>query len=670
METLRLRGGASEQPKTSTKPPPPQPPQNVSLVDLDSRHSKQEHKEEKNLRKDKKEADAASRENLRPIPDGDFELIPLREDPSRNLKIGKDVPDLARKQLVACLKDNADLFAWSASEMPGLDPNIACHQLTVDEAASVVVQRYNQIPMAVADRTKTAFMTESGNYYYNVMPFGLKNVGATYQRMMNKVFRGEIGDMLEVYMDDMIVKSHEEVDHTIHLQKVFEQARKVNMKFNPEKCTFGIRAGKFLGFYLTERGIEANPDKCRAFTEFPTPNDKNSIQTLNGILTALSRFVAKSAQHALPLFKLLRKEFAFEWTEECFSATLIRETLEGKKPVYFTSKDLQGPELRYQRIEKVALALVTAARRLRYYFLAHTIVVRTDQPIKSLLVRPDMTIFVDGASNATGAGTGIILENEEGILIEVSLALSFPTSNNQAEYETFLVGLRLAEDVGAKEIKIYTDSQLVASQVLGEYQVKNDNLSEYLALVKERITKFDSAEIQHVPREHNKRADILSKLASTKRKNGNKSCTTIFAHGTLPNDEKEAATVKRRACSYTLLDNKLYRRGFSIPLLKCADEATADYILREIHEGINSQHLGGRSLARKALRAGYYWPTMQQDAKEHVKKCDKCQRHGDMHLAPRHELKSLSSAWPFAWWGMDILGPFTRGNLQFRYLIV
>ncbi|GAU52019.1 hypothetical protein TSUD_418360, partial [Trifolium subterraneum] len=105
------------------------------------RHSKQEHKEEKKLRKDKAEGDAASRDILRPIPDGDFELIPLGEDPSRNLKIGKDVPDLARKQLVACLKDNADLFAWSASEMPSLDPNIACHQLTVDEAASAVVQR-------------------------------------------------------------------------------------------------------------------------------------------------------------------------------------------------------------------------------------------------------------------------------------------------------------------------------------------------------------------------------------------------------------------------------------------------------------------------------------------------------------------------------------------------
>ncbi|CAJ2654250.1 unnamed protein product [Trifolium pratense] len=821
----------------------------ISSIDLDSRFSKQENKDEKKLRKDGKEDDEASQEHRRPVPDGEFELIPFGEDPSRAVKIGTGLPELARKQLEACLKENADLFAWHASEMPGLDPNVACHQLTIDPTALPVVQRrrrqspekseaaekcvkdlleanfisearacpkdsyplpsidrlvdnssgfkllsfmdaysgYNQIPMAVADREKTAFMTESGNYYYNVMPFGLKNAGATYQRMMNKVFRGQIGDMLEVYMDDMIVKSPEELDHVVHLRKVFEQARKHNMRFNPEKCTFGVRAGKFLGFYLTERGIEANPDKCRAFAELPTPSDKKSIQTLNGMLTSLSRFVSKSAQHALPFFKLLKKEAVFEWTDECeqalqhlkkalseppvlsrpsdeevlylylsvaseaVSAALIRETNEGQKPVYFTSKALQGPELRYQQIEKIALALVYAARRLRHYFLAHTIVVRTDQPIKSLLGRPDMagrmlkwslelsefdiryesrkalkaqvladfvaemtsssptvdgadkwTIFVDGASSATGAGAGIILENENGLLIEVSLALSFPTSNNQAEYEAFLAGLRLAEDLQAKEIKIYTDSQLVASQVLGEYQTKNDNLSEYLALVKEKITKFNSVEISHVPREHNKRADILSKLASTKRKGGNKSViqeilprpsiekpskvvdiniigdkdcwmTPVYnflEHGTLPDDQKQAAIVRRRACSYVILDGKLYRRGFSIPLLKCVDEDTADYILREVHEGINAQHLGGRSLARKALRAGYYWPTMQQDAKDHVKKCDKCQRHGDMHLAPPRELKSLSSPWPFAWWGMDLLGPFTKGLYQNRYLIV
>ncbi|CAJ2666983.1 unnamed protein product [Trifolium pratense] len=840
-------------------------------VDIDARLTKKEHQEEK-----QRDLADAEKKIYRPIPDGDFELVPLGEDPLKGIKIGTGLPDLVKKQLIACLKDNAELFAWSAAEMPGIDPEVACHQLTLDPRASAVVQRrrkqspekaeaaekavkdlleanfisearyttwlsnvvlvkksngkwrmcvdytdlnracpkdayplpnidklvdnssgfkllsfmdaysgYNQIKMAEIDKKKTAFMTESGNYYYNVMPFGLKNAGATYQRMMNKVFNNEIGDMLEVYMDDMIVKSEEEVDHTAHLKRVFDQARKYNMRFNPEKCTFGVKAGKFLGFYLTERGIEANPDKCRAFFEFPTPDSKKSIQSLNGMLTALSRFVAKSAQHALPLFKLLRKESTFEWTKECedalqhlkralseppvltrpnegetlylylavaseaISAVLIRETEQGQKPVYFVSKALQGPELRYLQIEKTALAVVMAARKLRHYFLAHSIVVRTDQPIKQLLARPDMTgrmlkwslelsefeiffesrkalkaqvladfiaemttpstpdknkwtIFVDGSSNPQGSGAGIILESSEGALIEVSLELAFPTTNNQAEYEAFLAGLRLAQDMEAEEIKIFTDSQLVASQITGEYQTKDERLTEYLNLIKEKLTKFRQTEIKHVPREHNARADILSKLASTKKKKGgnqsliqetlskpsivkptevfliceidaNSWMTPVFEFlntGNLPLDKKEAAKVKRRACAYVILNGKMYRRGFSIPLLRCVEESEVASILGEIHEGINGQHIGGRSLARKALRAGFYWPTMQADAKEHVKKCDKCQRHGDMHLAPPNELRTLSSPWPFSWWGMDLLGPFPTAAGQNKYLIV
>jgi hypothetical protein len=143
------------------------------------------------------------------------------------------------------------------------------------------------------------------------------------------------------------------------------------------------------------------------------------------MLTSLFRFVAKSAQHAFPFFKLLRKETKFEWTDKCeatlkhlkgalsqlvlsrpnqgevlylylsvsfdaVSAVLIRETPEGHKPTYFTNKALKGPETRYHKIEKVSLALVTAARRLRHYFMAHTMVVRTDQPIRQILGRPDV----------------------------------------------------------------------------------------------------------------------------------------------------------------------------------------------------------------------------------------------------------------------------------------
>ncbi|MCI08609.1 hypothetical protein A2U01_0029686, partial [Trifolium medium] len=131
----------SKAPSSSKKPKPTLqlPAPNVSSVDLDSRYSKKEHKEENKLRKENKESDEASKEIPRPIPDGEFELVLLGEDPSKGVKIGTGLPDLAKEQLKPCLRENADLFAWSATEMPDLDPKVACHQLTIDPAASVVV---------------------------------------------------------------------------------------------------------------------------------------------------------------------------------------------------------------------------------------------------------------------------------------------------------------------------------------------------------------------------------------------------------------------------------------------------------------------------------------------------------------------------------------------------
>ncbi|GAU46047.1 hypothetical protein TSUD_191180 [Trifolium subterraneum] len=718
-------------------------------VELDARTSKKERKQETKAIKD----DLLIKENYRLIPDGEFELVPLCEDPTKG----------------------------SAAEMPGIDPEVACHQLTIDPRASAVVQRRRKQSPEKAEAARKAWRmcvdytdlnracpkdayplpsidklvdNSSG---FKLLSFMDAYSGVTYPRMMNKVFHNEIGDMLEVYMDDMIVKSKEEIDHTVHLKRVFDQARKFNMRVNPEKCTFG------------------------GFIRLSNSKSKKFIQTLNDMLTSMARFAAKSAQHALPFFKLLRKETTFEWTEECeealqhfkralseppllrkettfewteeceealqhfkralseppvltrpvegeklylylavaseaISAILIRETEQGQKPVYFVSRALQGPELRYLQIEQIALAVIMAARKLRYYFLAHSIVIRTDQPVKQLLARPDMvgrmlkwslelaefdisfesrkalkvqvladfvaemttsttseknkwTIFVDGSSNSQGSGAGIILENGDRVLIEVSLRLSFPTTNNQAEYEAFLAGLRLAEDMEAEEIKIFTDSQLVASQVSGEYQTKEERLLEYLNLIKKKLAKFKETEVKHVPREHNARADVISKLASTRRKKaGNQSL--IQETLTKPSIKKAVEVMHIYVIDDQSWMASLYRRGFSIPLLKCVEKTRVEFILQEIHEGINGQNIGGRSLARKALRAGYYWPTMQSDAKDHVLKCDKCQRHGDMHIAPANELKTLISPWPFASWGMDMLGPFPTAARQVKYFIV
>jgi ribonuclease HI len=130
------------------------------------------------------------------------------------------------------------------------------------------------------------------------------------------------------------------------------------------------------------------------------------------------------------------------------------------------------------------------------------------------------TIFVDGSSNSKGSGAGIILESEDGALIEVLLELSFETTNNKAEYEAFLAGLRLVKDIEAEEVKIYTDSQLVALQISGEYQAKDERLEEYLILIKEKLAKFKTAEVQHVPHEHNARAESSPNWRAPREKRG------------------------------------------------------------------------------------------------------------------------------------------------------
>ena len=123
---------------------------------------------------------------------------------------------------------------------------------------------YNQIPMHVPDQEHTSFITDLGLYCYVVMPFGLKNAGATYQRLVNRMFYNQIGKTMEVYVDDMLVKSKQSFQHTTDLAEMFGILRKYGMKLNPTKCSFGVASGKFLGFIVSSRGIEINPDQITA----------------------------------------------------------------------------------------------------------------------------------------------------------------------------------------------------------------------------------------------------------------------------------------------------------------------------------------------------------------------------------------------------------------------
>jgi hypothetical protein len=284
---------------------------------------------------------------------------------------------------------------------------------------------YNQILMHPEDREKTVFLTDRGLYCYKVMPFGLKNAGATYQRLVNKMFKAQIGRNMEVYVDDMLVKSTKSIDHVRDLQEAFETLKHYEMKLNPAKCAFGVSSGKFLGYMVSSRGIEANPEKIRAILEMQSPKTTKQLQQLTGRLAVLNRFISRSTDKCLPFFKILRK--AFEWFDECeeaftqlkkyltsapllsrtvpgevlhlylavsptaISAALIREDEGIQKPVYFVSKSLHVTEERYPQIEKLAFAFVMASRKLRPYFQAHTIRVLTEYPLKKVMQKLDLS---------------------------------------------------------------------------------------------------------------------------------------------------------------------------------------------------------------------------------------------------------------------------------------
>jgi len=143
-----------------------------------------------------------------------------------------------------------------------------------------------------------------------------------------------------------------------------------------------------------------------------------------------------------------------------------------------------------------------------------------------------------------------------------------------------------------------------------------------------------------------------------------------LANGILPLDTVEARKVKKNSSKHTLIDGRLFRHGFTHPILVCVDGDQGTRIMEELHEGICGSHNGGRSLSSKALRAGYYWPTMSEDCKRYAQRCKQCQQHANRHNAPLEELRSIYSSWPFHTWGINILGPFPLVVKQMKYLVV
>ncbi|XP_042467514.1 uncharacterized protein LOC122050693 [Zingiber officinale] len=500
-------------------------------------------------------------------------------------------------------------------------------------------QGYHQAPLAWSDQEKVSFITADDTYCYNVMPFELKNADATYQRLMNKVFRKQIRRNLEVYVDDILIKSLRAVNLCEYIEETFHTLRMYGVKLNPQKCLFGAKSGRFLGYIVTERGIEANPSK------------------------------------------------------------------------------------------KLAFVLVLAAWRLRPYFLAHIIVVMMNNPLGRVLLNPEASrrlikwitelsefdiqyqsrtaikaqsladfitevqnpepaatwsVYVDGSTAWQGSNIVLLLISPQEERMHLSIRLDYRATNNEVEYETLIARLQATRHVGASKVLIYSDSQLVAQQLLGTFEINNTRLKLYAEAFNKLKTNFGEVVIQKIPRAENQAADELAKLASSitsivtqqpikqvslvahiDRMEGlafpNDWRTTIvefLRSGAAPSDQDEAQLLRRRAGRFTLIGDQLYKKVFSHPLLKCVSSEDAKYILKEVHQGSCGGHPGGRSLVKKILLAGYFWPTLQEDVARTVATCLSCQRYHSFSHRPTEEMKASTVACLFNQWGMDIVGPF------------
>ncbi len=209
---------------------------------------------------------------------------------------------------------------------------------------------------------KTSFITPFGAYCYITMPFGLKNEGTTYQRMIQRCFSTQIGHNIEAYVDDVVVKTKQNDDMIMDLEETFASIRAFGMKLNPEKCIFGVPSGKLLGFMVSHRGIQANPEKINAILNMKPPSSQKDVQKLTGCMTALSWFVSQLGERGMPFFKLLKKTDNFQWGPEAQKAFEDFKKLLTTPPV-LASPHPQEPLLLYVSATSQVVSIVLVVER-------------------------------------------------------------------------------------------------------------------------------------------------------------------------------------------------------------------------------------------------------------------------------------------------------------------
>nr|GEX30551.1 reverse transcriptase domain-containing protein [Tanacetum cinerariifolium] len=518
----------------------------------------------------------------------------------------------------------------------------------------------------------------------------------------------------------MIIKA-EMGGHFLHRMYVnggsFSEILKAGSKENPGSSIYSSRNAKIpsnmRNGYITEQqdystrvhnGYKVNaaelkvcPDKVEAVLSLPSPKCLKDVQRLNGKLASLNRLLSKSVEKSLLFFKTLKKctkKSDFQWTakaetafkqmkkliaelpmltapkekeeliiylaaaKEAINAVLMTERDEKQVPIYFVRHALQGSKINYTAMEKLILALVSASKRLKRYFQAHTIIVITGQQIKQILSNPEIkgrllkwSFKLKEHDIHYRQRTRIIMHRwlwrrpntyesrRNGI--HICLRFRFDVTNNEAEYKALMADLRIAERIDALSKMASTSFAHLSKQVLIE-ELKEKSIveKEVLAVVEEERRTWMTLSHEYPTKE------------------------------IIPEEKRKARAIRHKAGRYAVTNGILYKKSFLRPWLRCVGPLQENYVLREIHDGSCSMHAGPRSVVAKTLRSGYYWPTMHADARKLIGECNSCQIHHPELMNRQQNLTLITSPLPFYKWGIDIAGPLSEGPGKVKFLIL
>lgn len=512
---------------------------------------------------------------------------------------------------------------------------------------------YWQVPVRKSDQEKTAFVTHNGLYEFTVMPFGLSNAPATFQRLMDMVLAGLKWKSCLVYLDDIIVFSRTYEEHLTHLEEVFQRLEEHELRLKPSKCYLCYNEIIYLGHRISKDGVAPDPAKVEAITKMPKPRDITELRSFLGLCNYYRNFIHNFADKMSPLYNITKSNMHFQWLDQHdnvfkqikeeltrepilrhpdfnfpfiiqtdasnvgIGAVLVQWINDEYRVIQYISRILQAPERKWSTREKEALAILWACEQFRPYIIGSHFTVETDhQSLKWLLEAKAPARLVRWALR----------------LSEFDFEIRYRRGSQNANADALS---RLPQETSSKPTEV--DAQL--EEYLYQQEII---LTELLP----NITKQEWREKQETDL-------ILHEIIQILEQD-------------LQRNRRDLEIGKRYEIKDTLLfkkDPKRDRRALVVP------QELRENVLRTYHEHETGGHVG-RDRLYQLLSKRYYWMGMHNDVSDYVAGCLKCQTRKPAPPLRHGELQPIHATHPLQIVGIDIMGPLQISYAGHKYILV